>query len=225
MPSASPPWTILKINKEAREGNRGLPVPLPDNGLLHALRFSTISSRLPPPREEPGPCPGSLRFQPSRTAPRCPFRKRAEDRRLPVRGSARHAVNENTGSGHAYAARSRPSRVPPYGITLLILAKRHTIPQKIRQMPGLPRKGFPVHDFQSAESWLRKALRNAPKPLPSGVFPKLLDEAEQAGFSHSTLNDVVDEWLNFGYWPRHRPRLQRHRTDAGRGRVLRAPNH
>ena len=61
------------------------------------------------------------------------------------------------------------------------------------------RKGFPVHDFQSAESWLRKALRNAPKPLPSGVFPKLLDEAEQAGFSHSTLNDVVDEWLNFGY--------------------------
>ena len=60
-------------------------------------------------------------------------------------------------------------------------------------------KGFPVHDFQSAESWLRKALRNAPKPLPSGVFPKLLDEAEQAGFSHSTLNDVVDEWLNFGY--------------------------
>ena len=66
-------------------------------------------------------------------------------------------------------------------------------------MPGPARKGFPVHDFQSAESWLRKALRNAPKPLPSGVFPKLLDEAEQAGFSHSTLNDVVDEWLNFGY--------------------------
>ena len=36
--------------------------PLPANGLLHVLRFSTISSRLPPPREEPGPCPGSLRF-------------------------------------------------------------------------------------------------------------------------------------------------------------------
>ena len=61
-------------------------------------------------------------------------------------------------------------------------------------MPGPPRKGFPVYDFQSAESWLRKALRNAPKPLPPGVFPKLLDEA-----AHSTLGDVVDEWLNFGY--------------------------
>ena len=90
----------------------------------------------------------------------------------------------------------RPRR-PPYGITLLILAKRHTIPKNTTDA-GLPRK-VPVHDFQSAESWLRKALRNAPKPLPSGVFPKLLDEAEQAGFSHSTLNDVVDEWLNFGY--------------------------
>ena len=56
-----------------------------------------------------------------------------------------------------------------------------------------------MDERQSAESWLRKALRNAPKPLPSGVFPKLLDEAEQAGFSRFTLNDVVDEWLNFGY--------------------------
>lgn len=56
-----------------------------------------------------------------------------------------------------------------------------------------------MDERQSAESWLRKALRNAPKPLPPGVFPKLLDEAEQAGFSRFTLNDVVDEWLNFGY--------------------------
>ena len=66
---------------------------------------------------------------------------------------------------------------------------------------GPPRKRIaPSYDFQSAESWLRKALRNAPKPLPPGVFPKFrLDEAEQAGFSHSTLGDVVDEWLNFGY--------------------------
>ena len=113
MPSASPPWTILKINKKHGKETGDSPVPLPDNGLLHALRFSTISSRLPPPREEPGPCPGSLRFQPSRTAPRCPFRKRAGDRRLPVRGSARHAVNKNTGSGHAYAAPPRPPRRPP----------------------------------------------------------------------------------------------------------------
>ena len=90
---------------------------------------------------------------------------------------------------HTRHVPDRPG-VPPYGITLLILVKRHTIPQKIRQMPGPARKGFPVHDFQSAESWLRKALRNAPKPLPSGVFPKLLDEAEQAGFSHVS-NDIA----------------------------------
>lgn len=52
---------------------------------------------------------------------------------------------------------------------------------------------------EEAEAWLRKALRNAPRPLPSGVFPKLLAEAEQAGFPADILGDVVDEWLNFGY--------------------------
>ena len=50
-----------QIKKHGR-GTGASPVPLPANGLLHVLRFSTISSRLPPPREEPGPCPGSLRF-------------------------------------------------------------------------------------------------------------------------------------------------------------------
>lgn len=56
-----------------------------------------------------------------------------------------------------------------------------------------------MNDLQQAESWLRKALRNAPWPLPPRVFPRLLQEAEEAGFSRSVLNDVVDEWLNFGY--------------------------
>lgn len=56
-----------------------------------------------------------------------------------------------------------------------------------------------MNDLQQAESWLRKALRNAPRPLPPRVFPRLLQEAEEAGFSRSVLNDVVDEWLNFGY--------------------------
>ena len=45
--------------------------------------------------------------------PRCPVRKRTAARRLPAPGPSRHAVNENTGSGHAYAARSRPPRRPP----------------------------------------------------------------------------------------------------------------
>ena len=44
--------------------------------------------------------------------PRCPVRKRTAARRLPAPGPSRHAVNENTGSGHAYAARSRPPRRP-----------------------------------------------------------------------------------------------------------------
>ena len=43
------------------------------------------------------------------------------------------------------------------------------------------------------------AQKGAQKRPEAASVPKLLDEAEQAGFSHSTLNDVVDEWLNFGY--------------------------
>ena len=42
-------------------------------------------------------------------------------------------------------------------------------------------------------------MRNGPRPLPPGVFPRLLAEAGQAGFSRSALLDVLDEWLNFGY--------------------------
>ena len=53
--------------------------------------------------------------------------------------------------------------------------------------------------YGETEAWLRKMLRNAPKPLPSGVFPRLLEEAERAGFEHADLADVVDEWLNYGY--------------------------
>lgn len=49
------------------------------------------------------------------------------------------------------------------------------------------------------EAWLRKMLRNAPKPLPAGGFPRLLEDAEKAGFEHADLADVVDEWLNYGY--------------------------
>ena len=40
---------------------------------------------------------------------------------------------------------------------------------------------------------------NVTYPRPQMELVCVLDEAEQAGFSHSTLGDVVDEWLNFGY--------------------------
>lgn len=52
---------------------------------------------------------------------------------------------------------------------------------------------------QTAEAWLRKAVRNAPDPLPPGVFPRLLDEAVRIGFSRSVLDDVLDLWLSYGY--------------------------
>lgn len=52
---------------------------------------------------------------------------------------------------------------------------------------------------QAAEAWLRKAVRNAPNPLPPGVFPRLLDEAVRIGFSRSVLDDVLDLWLSYGY--------------------------
>ena len=52
---------------------------------------------------------------------------------------------------------------------------------------------------QRAESWLRRAVGNAPRPLPRGRFPQLLRNAEAAGFGRDVLLDVTDEWLNYGY--------------------------
>ncbi len=54
-------------------------------------------------------------------------------------------------------------------------------------------------EYQRAELWLRRAVRNAPKPLPPGRFPQLLEQAVRAGFSQSLVNDVVDAWLHYGY--------------------------
>lgn len=50
-----------------------------------------------------------------------------------------------------------------------------------------------------AESWLRREVGNAPRPLPKGRFPLILQLAETSGFSHDTLLDALDEWLHFGY--------------------------
>ena len=50
-----------------------------------------------------------------------------------------------------------------------------------------------------AEVWLRKAVSNAPRPLPKGRFPALMAAARRHGLSHDALMDVLDRWLNYGY--------------------------
>lgn len=50
-----------------------------------------------------------------------------------------------------------------------------------------------------AEQWLAKAVHNAPRPLPPGRFPAILNEAEKAGFEHGELMEIIDKWLGYGY--------------------------
>lgn len=45
----------------------------------------------------------------------------------------------------------------------------------------------------------QKGAQKRPEAASVRSLPQIAGRAEQAGFSHSTLNDVVDEWLNFGY--------------------------
>ncbi len=47
--------------------------------------------------------------------------------------------------------------------------------------------------------WLKKAVHSAPRPLPVGYFPRILERAVAEGFEYEVLLDVLDEWLNFGY--------------------------
>jgi len=49
------------------------------------------------------------------------------------------------------------------------------------------------------QKWLMRAVQTAPRPLPPGCFPKILDRAEAEGLSRDRLLDVLDGWLNFGY--------------------------
>jgi hypothetical protein len=52
---------------------------------------------------------------------------------------------------------------------------------------------------EDAADWMKKTVRSAPRPLPRGAFPRILAEAEEAGFSREETLNVLDEWLNFGY--------------------------
>lgn len=54
-------------------------------------------------------------------------------------------------------------------------------------------------NYQDAENWLRKMVRNAPAPLPPGFFPKIQAQAQETGISHELVNNILDEWLSYGY--------------------------
>lgn len=52
---------------------------------------------------------------------------------------------------------------------------------------------------QETRDLLKKAVKCAPRPLPAGFFPGLMDRLEEEGCSRADLLDTVDEWLNYGY--------------------------
>ena len=70
---------------------------------------------------------------------------------------------------HTRHVPDRPG-VPPYGITLLILVKRHTIPQKIRQMPGPARKGDSGEAQNVKEAVGREGNRGGPCSPPMLLY-------------------------------------------------------
>ena len=65
--------------------------------------------------------------------------------------------------------------------------------------PRRRRKKSTTASMDDAEGWMRKAVRNAPHPLPRGVFPKLMAKAEAEGIRHEQIMDILDAWLNAGY--------------------------
>lgn len=52
---------------------------------------------------------------------------------------------------------------------------------------------------EETREWLYKSVRNAPRPLPRGRFPQLMQQAEAQGCPRELVMNVLDEWLNFGY--------------------------
>lgn len=53
--------------------------------------------------------------------------------------------------------------------------------------------------LEETREWLYKSVRNAPRPLPHGRFPQLMQQAEAQGCPRELAMNVLDEWLNFGY--------------------------
>ena len=201
-------------------GEQGPPVPLPANGLLHVLRFSTISSRLPPPREEPGPCPGSLRFHAalsrsqknggpatSRSGSLPSRRKRKYGKRPCIRGTLPTAP-----------ASPLRHHIADFGETAYHSPKNTT-----DAGPGperIPRARFPIRRIMA-----QKGAQKRPEAASVRSLPKIAGRSVTGGVLSFHAQRRRGRMAELRLLPRHRPRLQRHRTDAGRGRVLRAPNH
>ena len=157
--------------------------------------------------------------------PRCPVRKRTAARRLPAPGPSRHAVNENTGSGHAYAARSRPPRRPPLRHHIADFGETayHSPKNMTDAGPGperIPRARFPIRRIMA-----QKGAQKRPEAASVRSLPQIAGRSGTGGVLSFHAQRRRGRMAELRLLPRHRPRLQRHRTDAGRGRVLRAPNH
>lgn len=61
------------------------------------------------------------------------------------------------------------------------------------------RRPAPVPSAADTREWLTRAVHNAPRPLPAGRFPQILQQARAQGHTGENLLNVLDEWLNFGY--------------------------
>lgn len=60
------------------------------------------------------------------------------------------------------------------------------------------KKHVPV-TIEETRKWLQNAVHSAPRPLPAGFFPKILEYSVGEGFLWEDLLKVLDEWLNYGY--------------------------
>ncbi|WP_273524438.1 hypothetical protein [Mailhella massiliensis] len=61
------------------------------------------------------------------------------------------------------------------------------------------RKKHAPATLAETRDWLKKAVHSAPRPLPAGCFPKILEQSVEEGFLREELLNVLDEWLNYGY--------------------------
>lgn len=53
------------------------------------------------------------------------------------------------------------------------------------------RKRVPATPEQTRD-WLKKAVHSAPRPLPPGFFPRILEQSEREGFSREDLLNTLD---------------------------------
>ena len=64
------------------------------------------------------------------------------------------------------------------------------MPRRKKHVPATPAE---------TRDWLKKAVHSAPRPLPAGFFPRILEHSVEEGFAREEVLNVLDEWLNYGY--------------------------